>query len=76
MNPTFDKELYKKVILLMALDAGYEADFHSRYVEQSVFDNLLKKADVGEPDLDYIKTQLEGLMDDLIAHLQEEDSSI
>lgn len=58
-------ELYDRILTLMAIDSGYEKDFGYRYVNQNVFDEALLKANVGSPDMDYIRSRVEIVMDEL-----------
>lgn len=60
-----NKEMYDKILTLMAIDMGYEKEFGVRYIKQEIFDESLLKAGVGEPDLDYIEKRLKVAMNKL-----------
>lgn len=60
-----NKELYDKVLTLMAIDMAYEQEYGARYVDQKVFDDLLIKANVGTPNADYIESRMEIILNDL-----------
>jgi len=60
-----DKELYDKILTLMAIDVTYEKEYGSRYVKQEVFDELLVKANVLACNEDYIKERLKTIMNQL-----------
>jgi hypothetical protein len=64
-----NKEKYDKILTLMALDMAYENEIGLRYVDQKLFDRLLKECGVDEPDIEYIENRLISMINDLIIEL-------